>query len=122
MEVLIRDSAGEGNILRLKFPQRISAHQKGLIHLHNQGETVSLVDRIGSDAKTLVNQIFDEVPELWRISLRPKQIILNLGVGNYWSVDTENRVKAAVETIFRAWGETISWILQRRTGDVPRHL
>ena len=123
MKVLIRDGAGEGNILRFKFDETISRQSSSLVRFRDQAEATGLAGEIGHVAKILVTHIFSAVPGICLISLRPKQVIVHLEAGNqWWSEDDENKIKAAIETIFHNRGTDISWSVQRRVGETPTPL
>ena len=75
MDVLIRDGAGEGNVLRLKFDETVSRQPRSLVSFRDQAEATGLAEEIGPVAKILVTHIFNAVSGISLISLRPKQII-----------------------------------------------
>jgi hypothetical protein len=87
--LLIRGGAGESSILRIKFPVSISNQDKALIRIPLPEDIRNLPEEIGPGAKVIVRSLINIIPRMQAISFKPRQIIIDLGVGN--NLDTGRR-------------------------------
>ncbi len=120
--LLIRGGAGESNILRIKFSIPISNQDKALIRILLSEGVRNLPEEIGPEAKMIVRSLANIVPRIQMISLRPQQIIVDLGAGNIWAQEEEDTVRELINSILTARGLTIQWFAQRKTGQRLRPL
>ena len=120
--LLIRGGAGESNILRIKFSIPISNQDKALIRIPLSEGVNNLPEEIGSGAKAIVRSLANIIPRMQMMSLRSRQIIIDLGTGNIWTQEEENAVRTLIDSILTARGLTVRWSVQRKIGQRPKSL
>lgn len=121
--ILIRDGAGEDNVLRIKSSTRITKQKYGLISISlSSKRTDRLLEEIGGYdylGRSLAESISLIVPRVKIINFRPQQVILDIGIGNIWNKEEETAVIKFVDDFFASRSITTHWSLQRKAGESP---
>ena len=118
VHILIREGCGS-NILRLKFSEIVFCQETNFVPLREAMSDIEITSKIGQLGQILVQKIRRTVQESVLVRTRPKQIILDLGIGNRWSMEKERKIKDAIEEFFTIRGKGVSWSVQRKAGTQP---
>ena len=124
VSLLIRDGAGVSNFLRIKSSMPISKHDRGeiKISLFSDYYRMPVFSKVGVLAELIVRAVINIVPSVQMISFRPKQVILNLGIGNIWTKEKERTIKELMDSLLTARGLITQWSVQREAGETPKPL
>lgn len=120
--LLIREGVGESNILRIKSSVPISEQDGGLVRISFPDGIDNLPKEIGSLAELIVKSVVNIIPRIKSIKFRPKQVILDLGVGNTWTEAEESSVRQLIDILLKARGLETQWSTQRKIGQAPKRL
>jgi len=119
---LIRDGAGEGNILRIKSSVCITEQANKLISASLSKRINKLPEEIGALGRILISSIPSLVPRVKTIRFKPKQVIFDIGVGNIWTRKEETVVIGIVDIFFASRSIATRWSIQRKVGELPKPL